>query len=270
MQAGQAVTHWTSPTTVDSGVRWLGDVQEDIGGTAANGYQYYGNTGGLPFSQNRDYAQAYRYTGARSGSQVLNFLAQDVDMRYDYSLDSRDFGGVNPLSTTASLVTMAFWICPADTDDTDPDNVMGLSLRDAIGQTVFEVGYTGENILQYRLAGSSNWVSTGTTTGATGWSEIALVLNTAANTISLSARGYDDLNAVLGGMDTILSDQALGLDADALTELRWDLQGGALNNDGLSYKNYFDDFSITAAPVPEPSPALATVLGMALMLRRKR
>jgi len=247
-----------------------GRLNEDIGGTLANNYQYLGNTGGIPFQQNRDYVHAYRYTGARTGSQVLNFLAQDTDLRYDYSLDSRDLGGMNPNSTAGSIVTLSFWICPADADDTDPENVLGLTLRDSMGQSVFEVGYTGENILQYRMVGSSNWVNTGTVAGSTGWSEISLTLNAAADTISLSARGFDDGTSTLGGVDSILSSAALCLDAAALTELRWDVQGGALNNGALSFKNFFDDFNFSVAPVPEPGSALCVLCGLLFLFRRSR
>jgi hypothetical protein len=185
-------------------------------------------------------------------------------------LDSRDFGGMNPNSTAGSIVTLSFWICPADADDTDPENVLGMTLRDSMGQSVFEVGYTGENILQYRMVGSSNWVNTGTVAGSTGWSEISLTLNAAADTISLSARGFDDGTSTLGAVDSILSSAALGLDAAALTELRWDVQGGALNNGALSFKNFFDDFNFSVAPVPEPGSALCVLCGLLFLFRRSR
>jgi hypothetical protein len=246
-----------------------GRLNEDLGGTLANGYQYLGNTGGSIFLQNRDYVQAYRYTGARNGSQVLNLLAQDTSLSYNYTLDSRDYAGGTP--TASSIITMVFWFCPADTDDTDPDNLLGLSLRDAMGQSMFEVGYTGENIVQYRLPGGGTWVSTASTAGSQGWSEMSIILNTATDTVNLSVRAYDDLTATLGSSVSILNGQSIGLDADALTDLRWDLRGGTLNNGALSYKNYFDDFSFTTAPfvVPEPGSAFGVVLGL-LMLGRHR
>jgi hypothetical protein len=248
-----------------------GRLNEDIGGVSPI-YQYLGSTAGNVFLQNRDYAQAYRYTGAHGGAQVLNLLAQDTSLRYDYTLDSRDFGGTNPAATANSIVTMAFWFCPADTDDTDTGNLLGLSLRDAMGQSVFEVGYTGDNIVQYRLSGGGAWISTGTTAGSQGWSEISITLDTAADTVSLSVRGYDDLNTLLGPVDSILTNQALGIDADALTELRGDLRGGTLDNGALPYKNYFDDFTFSATPVavPEPGSAFGVVVGLLVLSRRRR
>ncbi|MBL9129805.1 MAG: PEP-CTERM sorting domain-containing protein [Verrucomicrobiaceae bacterium] len=250
-----------------------GRLNEDLGGTLANGYQYFGNTStGNIFLQNRDYVHAYRYGAARNGTQVLNLLAQDTSLRYNYALDSRDLGGTNPAATANSIIAMTFWFCPADTDDTDVDNLFGLTLRDAAGQSVVEVGYTGENIVQYRLPGGGGWISTGSTAGSQGWSEMNVTLNTATDVVSLSVRAYDDINAVLGTTTTLLANQVLGLDAGALTDLRWDLRGGPLNNGAVSYKNYFEDFSfaVTPVPVPEPGSALCAALGWLFLARRRR
>lgn len=247
-----------------------GRLNEDLGGTLANGYQYFGSTGGFVFTQNRDYVHAYRYGGARNGTQVLNFLAQDTDLRYDYRLDSRDLGGTNPTATAASIIAMTFWFCPADTDDTDTGNLFGLTLRDALGQSVFSVGYTGENVVQYRLPGSGSWVSTGSQVGTQFWSQMTVELNTASDTVNLSVRAYDDLTTTLGSTVSILTGQSLGLDANAFTDLRWDLRGGTLDNGAVSYKNYFEDFSFTVMPVPEPGSALSVVLGALLLTSRRR
>ncbi len=248
-----------------------GRLNEDLGGTLANGYQYLGNTGGLVFAQNRDYVHAYLYTGARGGSQVLNFLAQDTSLQYDYALDSRDLGGTNPSATLASIIAMTFWFCPADTDDTDAGNLFGLTLRDSLGQSVFSVGYTGENVVQYRMTGSGgSWISSASQVGSQGWSEMSVVLNTQSDTVNVSVRAYDDLAATLGSSVSILTGQNLGVNADALTDLRWDLRGGTLDNGAVSYKNYFDDFSFNVAPVPEPGSALGVVLGTLILARRRR
>ncbi len=249
-----------------------GRLNEDIGGTLANGYQYLGNTGGLVFAQNRDYVHAYRYTGARTGTQVLNLLAQDTSLQYDYALESRDLGGTNPSATLASIIAMTFWFCPADTDDTDTGNLFGLTLRDALGQSVFSVGYTGENVVQYRLPGAGgSWISTASQVGTQGWSEATVTLNTESNTVNLSVRAYDDLTATLGSAVSIVNGQSVGFDADAFTSLRWDLRGGTLDNGAVSYKNYFDDFTFNVAPVPEPGSLLCVALaGLFLTRRRQR
>lgn len=226
---------------------------------------YYGTT----FT--RDYAQAYRYPGARTGSAVLNFLASDTDLRYAYTLDSRDFNGTAPGATGGSLIQMAFWVCPSEWDDPDTGNIMSLSLTDAMSQTVFQVGYTGDNLLQYRLPGGA-WQTTTHRLGSAGWSEVLIVLDTLNNTAGLLTRAFNDDNSTLGPQTVVLSNQVLGLDADSLTGLQWDLRGGTLDNGAVSFKNYFDDFTFTLSPVlvPEPGSALLLAFSWLLTMQRRR
>ncbi len=227
---------------------------------------YYGG------SFTRDYVQAYRYPGARTGSAVLNLLASDTNLSYAYTLDARDFNGSAPSSSGASLIQMAFWLCPSDWDDTDLDNILSLSLVDAMDQTVFQVGYTGDNMLQYRLPGGT-WQTTTERLGSAGWSELVVILDTVNNTAGIAVSAYDDNTFSLGSQTYVLSNQNLGLDSDALTSLQWDLRGGALNNGAASFKNYFDDFSFTVNPVPVPEPSsllLACLATATLLLPRKR
>lgn len=221
---------------------------------------------------NRDYVQAYRYPGAHSGTSVLNLLASDTDLSYAYTLDARDFNGTAPLATGGSLIQMAFWLCPSDWDDTDTDNILSLSLRDSMDQTVFQVGYTGDNMLQYRLPGGG-WQTTANRMGTSGWSEVVVILDTANNTAGIVVSAYDDTSSTLGAQTYVLANQALGLDAGALTGLQWDLRGGTLNNGAASFKNYFDDFNFTLNPVLVPEPGGALLVGWAVltaMLLRKR
>jgi len=220
---------------------------------------YYGST----FT--RDYVQAYRYPGARTGSAVLNFLGSETDLSYFYTLDSRDFNGVTPSATGASLIQMAFWLCPSDFDDPDTDNIMSISLVDAMNQTVFQVGYTGDNRLQYRLQGSE-WQTTANLIGTTGWSQVVVVLDPVNDTAGLLISSFDDNTSTLGAQAIVLANEALGVDAGALTGLQWDLRGGPLNNGAVSFKNYFDDFSFNLSPVVVPEPGSAVLLAFSLIL----
>lgn len=220
----------------------------------------------------RDYVQAYRYPGARTGANVLNFLASETSLSYAYTLDSRDFNGMNPGDSNGQLIQMAFWLCPSDWDDDDLDNIMSISLRDAMGQTVFQVGYTGDNMLQYQTPGGGTWVTTSHRMGTLGWSELLVILDTVNNTAGIAVRAYDDNTLTLGDQAYVLSNQPLGLTVDALTGLQWDLRGGTLNNGAASFKNYFDDFSFSLSPVvvPEPGSALLTCIAAGMLLQRRR
>lgn len=216
----------------------------------------------------RDYVHAYRYPGARTGAAVLNFLASDVDLSYAYNIDSRDFNGTSPLATGGSLIQMAFWLCPSDFDDPDTENLMSISLVDAMNQTVFQVGYTGDNLLQYRIPGGA-WQTTSNQIGTTGWSQLVILLDPVNDTAGLLASSFDDNTSTLGAQTIVLSNKALGLDAGSLTGLQWDLRGGPLNNGAASFKNYFDDFSFTLSPVVVPEPGSALLLIISLMLHRR-
>jgi len=220
----------------------------------------------------RDYVHAYRYPGARTGSAVINLLASETNLSYAYTLDARDINGTTPSATGSNLIQMAFWACPSDWDDTDTGNILGLSLKDAMNQTVFQVGYTGDNLLQYRLNGGT-WQTTSNRLGTAGWSELVVILDTLNNTAGIAVSAYDDTTSSLGAQTYVLSNQSLGLDAGALTSLQWDLRGGPLNNGAASFKNYFDDFSFTVSPVLVPEPSSVVLAGIAflmLMLQRKR
>ncbi|WP_395744869.1 hypothetical protein [Prosthecobacter sp.] len=216
----------------------------------------------------RDSIVAYRNTMPHAGSQTLNLMAMDQSLSYRYSLDSRDLGGIDPAITLGAQIQMSFWVKPTDWDDPDTGgNILGLSLLDAANQPMFEIGYTADNLLQYRLTGGA-WQTTAYQMGSAGYSEISVTLDTLANTASLNINAYNDNSSLLGGDTSVLSHQALGVVSGALTGLQWDLRGGSLDNGAVSYIHSFDDFSFNVSnltPVPEPGSAVLLVMAVALM-----
>jgi hypothetical protein len=228
----------------------------------ANAPYYYGSQ----FA--RDSIVAYRNTMPHGGSQTLNLMAMDQNLSYSYSMDSRDFGGIAPASTLGAQIQMSFWVKPSDWDDPDTGNILGLSLLDAANQPVFEIGYTGDNFLQYRLTGGA-WQTTTYQMGSAGYSEITVLLDTA----SLDISAYNDNSSLLGGDSSVLSHQALGVISGALTGLQWDVRGGSLDNGAVSYIHSFDDFNFsvsTVTPVPEPGSVLLLVLATAVLHAPRR
>jgi len=224
---------------------------------------YYGN------QYYRDQIVAYRNTMPHGGSQTLNLMAADQSLSYRYSMDSRDLGGIAPASTLGMALQMSFWVKPSDWDDPDTGNIFGLSLLDAANQPVFEVGYTGDNLLQYRLTGGA-WQTTSYALGTLGWSEITVVVDTVGNTASLDINAYNDGTSHLNGSSIVLDSQGLGVVSGALSALQWDLRGGTLDNGAISYINSFDDFSFTATPVPEPAGMFLLLLVAAFRSAARR
>ncbi len=223
----------------------------------------------------RDHVVGYKFLYSRTGTQSLSVFAAEADLSYAYTLDSRDLGGLNPATTAASLVQMSFWVQPTDWDNEDTGHMLGLALHDSLDQSVFEVGYTGDNFLQYRLPGKNAvWHTTSYQLGSNGWSQITLAVDNLADTASLTVRAYSDVLASLTGSVSVLNERALGLDADALQSLQWDVRGGDLDNGAVSYLHFFDDFAFAitpGVPVPEPgSWVLIGVAGGACAMRRRR
>jgi len=227
---------------------------------------YYGS------QYDRNQIVAYRNTMPHTGSQTLNLMASDENLSYRYSMDARDYGGIVPASTAGLQVQMSFWVKPSDWDDPDTGNIMGLSLLDAANQSVFEVGYTGDNFLQYRLTGGS-WQTTAYQLGTLGWSEITLAVDTLNHYASLGISAYNDGTSLLGSSIDVLSSQSLGVVSGAITGLQWDLRGGTLDNGAVSYIQSFDDFNFaitSVTPVPEPGCVLLLTLAAVLVHAPRR
>lgn len=222
--------------------------------------------------EGRDHIIAWRYPFPHSGFQVLDLLATQVDLSYDYSFDSRDFNGVAPANTGSHQVTMSFWFCPTDSDDGYADNVFGLGILDSGGQTLLEFGYNGDNFLQYRVGGSSLWQTTAVSVGAFGWSNALITIDTLTNAASFSASAWSDGSASLGPQTDFFVGLPLGVDAGSLKTLRWSAEGGVLDagSGAVAHKNTFDDFEFNVAPVPEPGSAWLIALAGVFWMRRAR
>ncbi len=202
---------------------------------------------------------------AHSGNAFLALRAIDAALDYDYFIDARDLGGNDPLSFSGDTVfNMEFWFCPGQVigPGGPTSNIFGLSMLDVNGSNVLSFGYNGQGLIQHQLGGAG-WQDSAVTVGENGWSLAQLSLNTATNTASMTIHAYDDLLATLGGPVTLFTDLSVGLDFENMTQLNWQLAAG-------QDKNFFDDFEMTVAPVPEPSGLLLAGSAALLLLRRRR
>jgi len=209
-----------------------------------------------------DYAAA-NTVKAHSGLQSLALRATDDTIIYGYRLDSKD------LASSTGRLQFSFWATPSIADQSYAGNVFGMSLKNSAGQSMFEVGYSGDDFLQYRLNGTSAWTTTGTRLGDLGWSQISMILDTNSDTVSLFASSYDDASGLLGSEQMMVGDLALGANATDLSSLDWTLQGGTLDPTSINEAHYIDDLSLSV--VPEPTSGLF-VLSAAMLAgcRRRR
>lgn len=201
---------------------------------------------------------------AHSGTQSLAMRAMDDMLIYDYQLDSRD------MLPATQAYQMSFWLDPSDADNSFSGNVFDLCLNDVSGLTFLEIGYSGDDLLQYRLLGQADWTSTGFRFGTGGWSEVSLTIDSAASSFSLSGQRYDDTTGTLESGKDILLDGALGFSPGALSSLSYKLQGGYLDSTSLNEAHFFDDVTFNPVAVPEPGSALLVALSMTGLLRRRR
>jgi hypothetical protein len=90
---------------------------------------------------------------------------------------------------------------------------------------------------------------------------IALQFDTAADTVGLSAAGFDNNTSILGPASGLFSGQSIGFDAEDLATLEWSAVGL------VGFKNYFDDFSFSISPTPVPEPGAALMVLLAGLVR---
>lgn len=201
---------------------------------------------------------------AHQGNQSMAMRAMDDRLIYNYRLDARDI-----LPSTPAY-QMSFWLTPSAADNTYQGNVFGLSLNDDSGVAFFEVGYTGDDFLQYRVRGDSAWTNTAFQFGNGGWSEISLSIDASVGAFSLSGQSFDDATGTLNAAHEIISSRSFGIHPGSLTSLSYQLQGGYLGDTSLNEAHYFDDFAFAPVSVPEPGSAILAALAAIGLFRRRR
>jgi hypothetical protein len=131
----------------------------------------------------------------------------------------------------------------------------GLDLR---GDTINSIGFGNSLLVVQDVAGQPT--AFGLRPIVTGrWVEYNMTINLSANTYTFS---YDGVAATAGTWDTTPGDGVSlgGMDV-------W-MQNG--NANAVNNFVYYDDFTMTVVPVPEPSAVLLTPFGLGLWAYRRR
>jgi hypothetical protein len=186
------------------------------------------------------------------------------DAKYEYTLDSYDFGGPAPASITSGTVSTQFYFMPDPGTTPNPGtrarDKFVLSLKDSGGNIGVQWGYADDNEIYWRTNTSGAWNYTGVHATLGDWDGVKLSVDLTSDTFGIDY--YDVASNTWSNM--VPSGTALGTVMQDLTVLGWQLADAV--NLGIGGKNFFDDFSFT---VPEPSSVMLVLAGAVVMVRRR-
>jgi hypothetical protein len=172
-------------------------------------------------------------------------------MKYDYRLDTYDFGGPAPASVTSGTVTTGFYFQPNPPDSiVDPNGLSAekfiMSFTDSSGAVGFQWGYARDNTVQWRTGNSGAWNNSGIVSDNTNFDGVTASIDLTSQTFKID---YYDISS--STTTTIApAGTALGNPMANLTHLGWSLTDNLYS--GVGGKNFFDDFSFKTTNVPEP------------------
>ncbi len=169
-------------------------------------------------------------------------------MKYNYSFDTYDFGGLVPASVTSGPVVTQFYYCPNPGDTPNPGTLVGdkftMTFADSSGNVGLQWGYARDNSVYWRTSSSNPWTPTAFIADQFNWDGVKVSIDLTADTFGID---YFDISANAWS-NMVPAGTALGMPMTNLTTLGWQLEDGL--SAGVGGKNFFDDFSITAVPEP--------------------
>ncbi|TWT45401.1 hypothetical protein RAS1_18240 [Phycisphaerae bacterium RAS1] len=183
-------------------------------------------------------------------------------LKYDYALDSYDFGGTNPATVTSgTLITEFYYLSDpgvAPQPGTPPQDKFRLKFKDSLGNVGVEWGYGRDNEVYWRANNGGNWSYTGLYADPGDWDGVRMSIDLGADTFMLE---YYDVSTSLW-TTLAAAGTPLGTALQDLTHLGWEMEDNVVG--GLGGKNFFDDFSVT----PEPSTLVLAAAGLLVIRRR--
>ncbi len=191
-------------------------------------------------------------------------------MEYDYTLDTFDFGGINPSSVTSGIVTTSFRFCPNPSDPPDPSggpprDKFIMSFTDSTGNIGLQIGYAGDNHVYWRTGDTGSWNYTGIIADSTNWDQFSVDIDLSNDTFGISYHQIvPNINTTLAPTGTPLG---LGNELQDLTHLRWFLTDQVTG--GVGGKNFFDNFGFNVV-VPEPTTGGLLWFGAAAVFASRR
>lgn len=187
-----------------------------------------------------------------------------------YSLDTYDFGGINPTSVTTGPVSQQFYFVPSLLDNSAASNgtvareKFTMSVGDNAGNIGFQWGYARDNTVLWRTSPSGSWNYTSMIADQNNWDGVKFNIDLTADTF-----GIDYFDASANSWGTLVpAGTPMGAAMNNFSRLGWQLEDGVSGNAlSIAGKNYFDDFSFVVAPEPT---SLTILAASGVLLRRRR
>jgi hypothetical protein len=205
--------------------------------------------------------------GGRLGTNALAIrnAATDGPLKYDYRIDSYDFGGVAPATVTSGTIATGFYYQPNPADNiTDSSGQspvkFAMSITDSTGNVGFEWGYLRDNTVLWRQGNANPWNTTTLSGDPFDYDGITFSVDLTAQTFTLD---YYDISANL--TTNLATNLALGATMTDFTHIGWYMTDNVYT--GVGGKNFFDDFAFS---VPEPASALLLLAALTPLLKKRR
>jgi hypothetical protein len=184
--------------------------------------------------------------------------------RYDYTIDSYDYGGITPNTVTSGSVKATVYMLASPAAAAIPgsraSDKFTMSMTDSSGAIGMQWGYAVDNQVCWRPGSSGPWNYAASYVSSSLWDGVSVNIDLTADTFQLLY-----YTASTNTWSTLAGTTPLGVPMNDLTHIGWQLED-ALPFGSFATKNFFDDFSFN---VPAPGTGLLGLLALPL-LRRKR
>jgi hypothetical protein len=187
-------------------------------------------------------------------------------VKYNYTLDTYDFGGAAPASITSGVVSTQFYFQASPTATVGgagslPRDKFTMSFKDASSTVGLEWGYAEDNEVYWRAGTSGPRTYTGVYVDVSLWDGVRVDIDLSAETFGIDY--YDASLALWQSM--VPAGTPLAASMNNLTDLGWQLEDNLLQGPWAT-KNFFDDFKFVV-----PAPGASAVLGLlAVGVTRRR
>lgn len=186
-------------------------------------------------------------------------------VRYNYRLDTYDFGGVTPSTVTSGVVSTKFYFQASPTATSGgagslPRDKFAMTFKDSSSAIGLQWGYAEDNTVYWRTSPTGPWNYTAQSVDISLWDGVDVQIDLTNDTF-----GIDYFDASASAWQTMVpAGTPLGAPMTNLTDLGWQLEDNLLSGPWAT-KNFFDDFKFTV-----PAPGASAVLGLLAFTAARR